>query len=144
MAAAALSSVYVKKTRCFPCFACSSHASKCKCSECTSSARACAVYTVTHRDYDPYKDDGSSSEPEDDGIVENYCKDCQVKFLDLDYDPFDVEYGIEEFQALWRCYIIRRWYMACHTFVRCAFRLRSMQKAPNLPHHIRARIFEFL
>ena len=81
---------------------CSDHASSCTCDGCYGQA----LYDVTHPDYDPYATDYSSTEVEDDGIIENYCKECQDNFLDYfdrkNYDPFEVERGIELFQELWR------------------------------------------
>lgn len=86
------------------CWGCISHVSSCICGDCYNQA----LYTVTHPDYDPYATDYSSTEVEDDGIIENYCKECQDHFLDKDYDPFEVEWGIELFQELWRTYQRRK------------------------------------
>ena len=84
------------------CWGCSDHVSSCTCDGCYGQA----LYDVTHPDYDPYATDYSSTEIEDDGIIENYCKECQEKLLDYfdrkNYDPFEVERGIELFQELWR------------------------------------------
>lgn len=81
------------------CWACSNHVSGCSCSSC----RAHAVYESTHPDYDPYATDNSSTEEDDDDIIKHYCEECQGNFP-YTYDPFEVEWGIEEFQALWRTY----------------------------------------
>ena len=82
------------------CWGCSGHVSGCICGDCYNQVLTMLLILITIL----YATDYSSTEVEEDGIIENYCKECQDNFLYKDYDSFEVEYGIELFQELWRTY----------------------------------------